>query len=502
MSHTSCSSLSLTALNFGLEHHHYIVFINLDCPLSQSLGLRGETRVEVIHKNHSLVATLISLPASLINCGEIGLSESSWTNLGLKKGDKVTIRLSDPLESFSFVRSKLCGHPFTQPALQSIITDISHRKYSDSHLACFITSSIHLTLEEIVFLTKAMVYTGTQITWEHSPIVDLHCIGGVPGNRTTMIVIPIIAAFGLTIPKTSSRAITSPTGTADTMEVLAPVTLTLDQMRHVVDKEKGCIIWGESIGLSPADGVLIAIESILNIECFPLLIASVLSKKKAMGSTHVLIDIPVGPNVKIRSSAEAKAMTSLFNKVGKAMGLSLCIIETDGSQPIGKGIGPALEARDVLSVLRCEKEASSLLRNRSLLLASIILEEWGGVPKGLGLKTAEDLLTSGQALKKFEAICKAQGGTKELIYAPHKEVVVSPLMGTVAKINNSHVAQTAKLAGSPTFPGAGIDLHVSVGSKVEKGQPLFTLYAESPGELKHALHYFLSHPEMIIIEKA
>jgi thymidine phosphorylase len=501
MPHLSCPSLLLTALKFSSERAHYIVFMNTESSLSQSLGLKAESRVEIIYKDRSLIATLLSLPASLIGCEEIGISESAWIKLELEEGEKVQIKLAAPLDSFSFVKSKLYGQPFTETGLQSIIADISQRKYSDIQLTCFLASNFNLNLEETIFLANSRAQSGRQLSWQHSPIVNLHCIGGIPGNRTTLIVTPLVAAFGLTIPKTSTRAITSPAGTADTMEVLAPVSLSLDQMLRVVEKENGCILWGGAIDLSPADVIMVEIKNILNIESNYELVAGILSKKKAMGSKYILMDIPVGPTAKVRSSTEAAALSSLFNEVARAIGLTLYIMETDGSQPIGNGIGPALEARDVLSILRCEKDVCSPLRNKSLLMASIILEEWGGVPKGLGLKTAEDLLTSGQALRKFEAICRAQGGMKEPVYASHKKVVLSPLKGIIAGIHNRHISQIAKLAGAPDFPAAGLDLHMSVGTRLEKEQPLFTLYAQSPGQLHQALNYFLSHPETIVIEE-
>lgn len=139
--------------------------------------------------------------------------------------------------------------------------------------------------KEITALTDAMVKAGSRIDWGLDQVIDKHCVGGLPGNRTTPIVVSILTACGLTVPKTSSRAITSPAGTADTMETLTDVSLSLEQMRQVVRNEGGCLAWGGSVRLSPADDLLIQVERALDIDSEGQLIASVLSKKLAAGAT-------------------------------------------------------------------------------------------------------------------------------------------------------------------------------------------------------------------------
>ncbi len=497
--------ISLSALTFKARElpidtqKHMVAFTRSDCSLCKSAGLRSESRLKITSKTQSIIATLTVMESPLLKLGEIGLSPSTWKKLALQPGDDVVITLAEPLDSFGYVRGKLHGNPFTDASLKIIMTDIVEGRYSDIQLASFITSCINCTLEESIALTKTMSETGQQLKWLQHPIVDKHCVGGLPGNRTTMIVVPILAAFGLTIPKVSSRAITSPSGTADTMEVLAPVELSIAAMKRVVDKEGGCIIWGGSVDLSPVDDVLVQIERALDLDSINQLVASVLSKKIASGSTHVLIDIPIGPTAKVRFRNEADILKDLFLKVGEAVGLQLHVVETDGTQPVGRGIGPVLEARDVLSVLRGEKDASQNLKERSLFLAGQILESWGGIPLGKGVQEAQKILEEGRALKKFEAICKAQGGLREPKLSPINHVITTNEKGIVLNMDNRLMARIAKLAGAPDSPAAGVDLHVSLGTAVEKGQPLFTIYAESPGELTYALHYFYRHQEVILI---
>jgi thymidine phosphorylase len=312
-------------------------------------------------------------------------------------------------------------------------------------------------------------------------------------------VVAILTAYGLTMPKTSSRAITSPAGTADTMEVMTNVTLTSEEIQKVVEKEGGCFVWGSTAQLSPADDMLIKIEKALDIDSEGQLIASVLSKKAAAGSTHVIIDIPVGETAKVRSLEFAQKLKHDIKTVGKAIGLNIKVIITDGSQPVGRGIGPALEAFDILKVLKNEVDAPSDLVERALLLAGELMELSGKVEKGNGKEIALRILKSGEAYKKFVSICYAQGRFTEPIMAPYKFDIKSDKYGLVTRIDNRKIAKLAKLSGAPQDKSAGILLHTHLGEVIEENQLLYTIYAESKGELNYALEYKNNHDDIITI---
>ena len=373
---------------------------------------------------------------------------------------------------------------------------------SDIHIAMFLSASAgaRLSMQETLDLTSAMINTGDRLAWPSDLVVDKHCVGGLPGNRTTLIVVPIVAAFGLMIPKTSSRAITSPAGTADTMEVFAPVDLDIAAMRRVVEKENGCIIWGGAVSLSPADDLLIRIERIMDIDSDGQLVASILSKKIAVGSNHVVIEMPIGPTAKIRSTQQAEFVKNYLEKVAQHFSINLHVMMTDGTQPVGRGIGPALEARDVLAVLSGSKTAPDDLRDRSLTLAGHILEFSSKVSPGSGKAIAENILTSGQALKKFEAICLAQGGWFDIPIAKHTHIICAQHAGKVTVIDNRHIARVAKLSGAPTYKASGVELLVRLNDVVEKDQPLFVIHAEAKGELNYALSFVKMGHTIIQVE--
>lgn len=493
----------LTLKRMGIDtYQEAVVYMRADCHVCRSEGFEAHTRVKVCLGEKSVIATLNVVYDTLLTPGEAGLSEIAWKLLSPEKQDKATFTHAPTVESLSDVRKKVYGHRLDEKALNDIVHDISLGRYSDVHLASFITSCAgeSLDIDEITYLTKAMVNVGESLKWDKPIIVDKHCIGGLPGNRTTPIVVAIAAAYGLSMPKTSSRAITSPAGTADMMEVLAPVNLTLKEMRDVVSREGGCIVWGGAVHLSPADDIMIRIERALDLDSEGQMIASVLSKKKAAGSTHVIIDIPMGKTAKVRDEEMARKISYTMEVVGERIGLKVRTVITDGSQPIGRGIGPALEAKDVLAVLRNEDRAPVDLKEKALVLAGHILELSGEIAEGQGKMKAEEILSSGQAWNKFKSICNAQGGLKEPGTSTEFEVIKATKPGMLHSIDNRKLSRVAKLAGAPHDKTAGVHLEVQCGEHIEEGQPLFTLHAESKGELHYSLEYVSKHDDIFEIK--
>jgi len=481
-----------------------VIYMRSDCHVCRSEGFESHSRVSVRLAAKSIIATLHMVTLGLLRENEASLSESAWRLLDARENEEVTLSHPEPVDSLSHVRAKVYGGRLDAAAISAIVKDVADRRYSDIHLSAFITACAgnRLDTRETIALTRAMVAVGEQLSWDRVPIVDKHSVGGLPGNRTTPIVVAIAAAAGLTMPKTSSRAITSPAGTADTMETLAPVNLDIPAMRRVVDREGGCIVWGGAMHLSPADDILIRVERPLDLDSEGQMVASILSKKAAAGSTHVVIDMPVGATAKVRDEASARSLSALLVEVGRAVGLEVRIVVTDGAQPVGRRIGPALEARDVLAVLQVAPGAPRDLRDRAARLAGEILVLANKATAGTGMELAHAILDDGRAWRKFQAICEAQGGMRVPPRATHTEAVTATRAGKVTLIDNRRLARIAKLAGAPTSPAAGLELHTPVGATVERGQPLFTVHAEAPGELAYALDYVAAKPEIVRVEES
>lgn len=446
---------------------------------------RGFSRVELRASSKVLLATLLLTDdESLVGPDDLGLAEPAFRRFGEPAGSYVTVTPAPQPNSLDAVRAKIQGHSLSDADIYSIIDDVAHYRYSDMEIAAFLISSASfMTSSELLALAHAMAQAGTQIKWDKPIVVDKHCIGGIPGNRTSMVVVPIVAAHGLTIPKTSSRAITSPAGTADTMEVLARVDLKVDEMKEVVAACHGCLVWGGHVNLSPADDILISVERPLSIDTREQMVASIMSKKLAAGSTHLLIDLPVGPTAKLNSTMEAMRLRKLFEFVGGHFGISIEIITTDGRQPIGNGIGPVLESQDVMAVLSNDPSAPRDLREKSLRLAAHLLEYDPELRGGAGYIRARDLLNSGAALKQMHKLIDAQGrSTCRTDLGNLTADVVASADGTVSSINCLRLNRLARTAGAPIDKGAGIKVFKKIGDRVEKGEPLYRIYAFDQSE--------------------
>ena len=494
----------LQVLAMGIDtHQEPVVYMRSDCHICRSEGFTANSRVTLSYGENSVIATLNVVDKSVFAEGTVGLSKIAIARLGTNNGDAIQISHAPMVTSLSSVRKKVFGHKIGSDEFVEIIEDISAHRYTDIEIACFLSvcAGSRLDVDEIISLTKAMVACGKRLSWPGKAIIlDKHCIGGLPGNRTTPLVVSIVSAAGLTIPKTSSRAITSPSGTADTMESLTTVNLDLVEIQRVVAETNACLVWGGAVNLSPADDLLIRIEKALDLDGEGQLIASVLSKKIAAGSTHAVIDIPVGPTAKVRNKQDADQLSSLFTQVGAACGIHIRCVVTDGSQPVGRGIGPVEEARDVLSVLQGNAGELQDLREHALFLSAHLFALASGESLESGLEKAAVILDDGRAWQQFQRIVNAQGGLKNLPSAKYQHIAYAEDEGTLTAVDNRQLARLAKLAGAPSTLTAGLRLHVRLGDKVSNDVPLFTLMTESTGERDYALDFYQQHSSIFTIE--
>lgn len=454
------------------------------------LDIHHMDRVKVSKKKRTITAIVnIAESKRAVPKGEIGFFEEVIDALNSKQGDIVCIDNARKPESLVHIRKKLEGKELSYEEILCLVKDIVNDKLSTIELSSYVTANytLGMTRKEILYLTKAMINTGNMLKHNTKIVADLHSIGGVPGNRTTMIVVPILVAAGVRIPKTSSRAITSPAGTADTMEVFSPVELSLEKAKKVLKKVGGFILWGGVMNLAPADGKIIKIEKPLSIDAEGQMLASIISKKASVGATHLLIELPVGKDVKLKNLKEAKHLKEEFEYLCKKLGIKVSVWITKSEQPVGNGIGPVLEAIDVLKVLKNKKDLPEDLKQKSLDMAGLLLELVG---KKNGRKLAEKILSSGKAFEAFKKIVEAQGGSipniKKLKPGKHYFHVTSNKSGIVKDIDNKVIARIARTAGAPEDIHSGVYIYKHIGDKIKKGEKLFTVYANSSTKLSYA----------------
>ncbi|MDN5358552.1 MAG: phosphorylase [Candidatus Diapherotrites archaeon] len=457
---------------------------------ARRVGTYPGGRVELRHGDRTVVA-IVNVTKRAVNPGEIGLYADTCEELdgGL---DYVDVQPTSEPKSVMYIRKKLDGKHLSPGEIYEIIMDVVEERLTSAEAAAFVAASyIHgFNMDETVALTEAIVASGDIIEISKGPVVDKHCIGGVPNNRTTMLFVPIMASLGFYVPKTSSRAITSPAGTADTMEVLARVDLSADEIKEITESVGGVMAWGGGTRIAAADDKLIAIRRPLALDPRGMLLASIMAKKRAVSSDYVLIDIPVGPEAKLSSVRKADELAEQFVILGHRLGMKVRAVLTDGSAPVGRGVGPVLEAKDVLEILHGGGPED--LKKKAVELVAHMLEFVRGVPFDEGLKIAEGQIRSGEALRKMKEIIEAQDGDpdvrpEDLKPGKYSETIYAEKDGVVRYISNRGIASLARTAGAPFAKGAGVYIHVSRGQRVRKGDPLITVYAESEKLLRDAL---------------
>ncbi len=440
------------------------------------------------------VYAVVDIFPKIVKNNEIGLSKELSNVLGLKNKSYVEVSGSSMSDATHLIKKKLQGEKLTGEELRLLISEIVHNNLTEAEIAYFAAAEKlnGMSMEEIVGLTKAMVKTGARLKFKGRYIADKHCIGGIAGNRTTPIIVAICASAGLTLPKTSSRAITSASGTADVVETISNVELSLEKIKKIVRKTGACLAWGGSLGLAPSDDKIIRVERLLNLDVEPQLLASIMSKKISAGSKYIIIDIPYGSGAKVKSLVAAKRLGNKFKYLARKFRMKIKVVYTKGSQPVGKGIGPVLEMRDILKVLKNEKDAPKDLMEKSLHLSAELMKLCGIKNS---MKRAEEILTSGKAYEKFREIVNAQNGKKnieerieELKLAKFSKKIKAKRSGRIVEIGNKGINGLCRVLGTPETIGAGVYLHRHLG-KVSKGEVIMTLYSESRKKMREAVKY-------------
>ncbi len=464
-----------------------LIVVEVSAPaevLAQRIAGRGrETPEQIVAR---LARTVTAYPTDI---PLVRVSNDSTSDVGIARFVAALQACATPPQSLSLAEAKRAGATLDEASWTRLLDDLMHDRYAPDEGEALLRLLIEgLDDNEIVALTRARTRLMPRIDWGRPIVVDKHSMGGVPGSRITLIVVPLVVAYGLCMPKTSSRAITSAAGTADAMEAAARVDLDAAQMRAAVEQAGGCIVWNGRLNHSRVDDVTNAMVRPLRLDTRRWSVASILSKKFCAGATHVVVDLPWGPQAKMADEAQARELGALFERVGAALGMTVQAFATDGRAPIGRGIGPALELRDVMRVLDNDAAAPADLRAKALTFAARILS-WDPALGGDLVKAraiAEQLLASGDARRAFERIVDAQGRKPFAIPSAEFVDVVAPSHGVVAAIDGWEISGIARDAGAPADMGAGVDLLCAVGQSVKAGDVLLRVHGSDPQRLATA----------------
>ncbi|MBI2043478.1 thymidine phosphorylase [Candidatus Pacearchaeota archaeon] len=463
---------------------------------AEKLGVRiqGNISIKTLSKYSKEMVTIIdTIDEPYVRENEILVSNEIKEEMRLKKGQKVDVNLAPIPESLNFIKKKLNSGVLTRNEIFIITRDIARNALSEAEIALLVAAMYKqgMRMSETIAMIEAMIKFGNKFSVKGKYIVDKHSIGGVAGNRTTPIVVSICSADGLIFPKTSSRAITSAAGTADVLETIMEVEFTPDELKKILKKTNAFMVWGGSLDMVPVDSKIIKVEKELNIDPKSQLVASIMSKKFAVGSKYILIDIPYGKSVKV-DRKKAESLKNEFLSLGKHFHKKIRVVLTDGSEPIGNGVGPALELKDIVKVLDPKQKGPKDLEKKSLFLAGELFELTGMAKKGYGLKMAEKILYSGDAFKKFKEIVEAQKGNLNRLkrVARFKKEIHSAKKARITGIDNKKINSLARITGCPVDKFSGVYLYHHVGDEIKKGEKIISLYSETQSRLRQAIKFY------------
>lgn len=405
------------------------------------------------------------------------------------------------------IRKKMRWTSISYEETLAIIKDISENKLDDVMMTYYVASSFfYPTTDKEMFQTaKAMAECGVMFKYPKWEIVaDKHCIGWVPGNETTMIMIPLLASLWIKMPKNFSKAITSPAATGECVNVLMDVNFDKAWIEKLIEENNCCLVRGWSLDLAPADDKLIKVQYPLSMQSRAKVVSSIMAKKYAMWVTHSVIDIPVWPTAKVTTMKEARDWKKKFEYVGKKLWIKMNVQITKANEVIGNGVWAVLQVREVLRVLQQHAKRPLDLENKAILLSSKIIQI-AGLAKG---KKAEALarkqLESWAAWKMMQQIIKAQNGRNPDIQSEDlkpwiftKEVLAEK-NGKIKKVDLHHVNHIARRLGCPAIDEAGIYFSKKLGDKVKKWDVLFTMYATAQNKIDLALEQNKEKPAMTI----
>jgi pyrimidine-nucleoside phosphorylase len=379
------------------------------------------------------------------------------------------------------------GLRHSQEELQFLARAASEPETPDYQLSAWLMAAYirGLDHQEAAWLTQAMAESGETLDLSSlsRPWVDKHSTGGV-GDKTTLVLLPLLASCGLTMVKMSGRGLGITGGTIDKLSSVPGFRTDLSPQEMIRQASTvGCALTGQTPRLAPADGTLYALRDATGtVASMPLIASSILSKKIAGGAEVIVLDIKAGSGAFMKTLEEAFALRDLLLAIGGELGLNLKAVVTDMDQPLGRAVGNALEVKEAIAVLRGDERGA--VRDICLSLAQTALSAAGQDPQ-----RAETALDSGAALQMAMHWFHAQGGDLDIFdeddwqAAPNVSVVESPAAGWVASLSAIRIGELSLDLGGgrraktdQIDPRVGVEVLARVGDRVEAGQPLLRIH--------------------------
>ena len=394
------------------------------------------------------------------------------------------------------IQKKRDGNALTEEEIKFFISGFTSGElpeYQMSALAMAICFQ-GMNFDETMWLTRAMIESGKVVEWKRGPCLfyaDKHSTGGI-GDKTSLIIAPLLAACGVKVPMISGRGLGPTGGTLDKLESISGfnVNVSLDEFKRITDKV-GCAMIGQTAEIAPADKKLYALRDVTaTVSCLPLIVASIMCKKLAENVDGLVLDVKWGSGAFMRTRETSTELAKAMVEVGKRYGKKVVALQTDMNQPLGQQIGNALEVRECIEIMNGSKHSDDLMEVTLALSAEMLL--LAGVAKNVADATQilQKKLASGEALKKFAEMIAAQGGdakvcedVKRLPVATKARPIAAPKSGSVQSIECDQIGYAVialgggrKVAADKVDFGVGFEHPKKIGDAVEAGEPLMMMH--------------------------
>ena len=448
------------------------------------------------------------LVSSKIPTGTLWVYENLIERFPLENWEIIGIEIAEASSTANeAIRKKMRWETISYDEMYAIIKDISEWKLSEIMMTYYVASSFFYptTDNETYQTAKAMAECGVMFKYPKWEIVaDKHCIGWVPWNETTMIIIPILASLWIKMPKNFSKAITSPAATWECVNVLMDINFDKEWIEKLIKENNCCLVRWWWLDLAPADDKLIKVQYPLAMQSRAKVVSSIMAKKYAMWVTHSVIDIPVWDTAKVKTMEEALDWKQKFEYVGKKLWMKVAVQITPANEVIWNWVWAILQVREVLRVLQQHAKRPLDLEAKAIFLSSKIIQivwlaKWRDAER-----LAKKQLTSWAARKMMQKIIKSQNWRNPNIQSEElqpwiftKEILADK-NGKIKKVNLHNINHIARRLGCPAINEAWLYFSKRLWDKVKKWDVLFTMYATSENKIDLALEQNTENPAMII----
>src|ERR1700741_1554749 len=409
------------------------------------------------------------------------------------------------MRAVDIIRKKRDAIDLSREEINFLIEGATHDRIPDYQIAAWLMAVLWggMTRAELAALTESMLHSGSVLDWSSlpAPKVDKHSTGGV-GDKTSLVIAPVVAAAGLYVPMISGRGLGHSGGTLDKLESIPGfnVNLKLDEFRRVLEKSR-CGLIGQTPEIAPADKKLYALRDVTaTVESPYLICASIMSKKMAEGIDALVLDVKTGVGAFMKKQADAEYLAELMVETGTRMGKKVVALITDMEQPLGRKVGNALEVEECIEILN--GEGPDDLRELCLELSAWMFVLGGKVKSvAKGRELAAETIASGRARDTFGEVLRLQGGDAKVLDDPgrlprarHTARVDAPRAGYVTAIHCEQVGVASMLLGGgrekkedSVDPSVGLVLEKKIGDAVKAGESLCTVHYNLDSRLVHAM---------------